>query len=1377
MKTLIKVLLFTLIGLSAKAQLPSSTFPSRIFNGNTKAQWILLDSPVVNPILDTFHARYAGTQMVRIQGGDTAFWFYGGNRRWFRSLLDRDTLSLSNRINLKLNISDTAGKWLAQSTRLVDTMYRVNDSTIGYTIKGNAYTFQILGGSSGGGGGSGTVTSVGLSLPSAFNVTPSTITTSGTFNVSGAGTASQYIRGNGTLATTDTGMIPDFYSKVRPLFSVTSPLTFNSVTGVFGVGDANTSGTKGVATFSSSSFSDNGSGTISLADVTTAGSCINCEITFDAKGRATSFANGTPPQFVNASGAGDTLSRSDTLKRLNPGYGLLHLVTDNNITQRVDTSLIATQYDLTQIPSTSLSNIGGGFRWVATPGGNIKTVFSSNTIIWDSTSTANTLTAKADTSVLATQYDLTQITPGRTGVLPTIYPGATVTIDTAGKILNAEAIRNNLGSFNGVSDTTAFGKSAAYFNISDSQALITPSNPTLQGGAKDITIAAWVKATSFPGTNMIIAAKDDNRTKRGSEYLLGYVAFGTNKFQWQIEECCHAAPNDGNTWAIASSTPTPSAGQWYFVVGQYDHVGGKIKIWVNMVKDSLTGVPNLSNTTLTPFTIGGLSDDYDTTGLPECCSFWDGAIMSVGYWNRVLDSTELALLYNNISAPLPPPGLNPGTMSGAVFSADVPGVLSSYVNSVNFDGVNDKISFSGVTLSAGTSSISCWFKADAFGGVTVGQLASSNAYIRVFNSTTIRVQTNVTGTFKDYTVPTMSTGTWYNLIITRGASDLTHVYLNGTESSSGGQSQTDPFTIDQIGAYWDGLNGLMFDGKISDVRVYNSVLSGTDIANIQTNAPTTAVPLLWYKLNEGTGVINIDYGTAAAPRPLIYSELPVNMVYEPSKTFVSWWDLSESEGVRYDARLRNVIRDSVVTNLLVDISRQKQTLYGSTLSSVGLDLRATTNGSPTTGADIKLFGATKAGVTVFNSSNVSIGDSLEFDDLSIVTSTNAAAIAGRRNDGLKLWGLASDVSGNVVLESANYLQVTSGNSNAISLVPATGVTVGTARSTDYKLDVLESRTGRIDTTIAGYFAMSGSTYNTTGDSALPIAVYALADGTRASGSNPLKNIAIYGRAENGQENYALKLDGGFFNFNDVQAPPSTYNILVHGLTDSNVYQIPMSSLSVTTLYTGDGTVSGNRNVNLNNLNLTFTDVNTFRINHDVFAQSRADGTFAYSNVIVAPAQQLWVAYTPTAGVYSKGAALIIDTNNNVSIGSGVMPSTAPLYTAGSAYIQGLQSSNGNLYRVDNFTADQTINLTHYWVNVDATSGNVTITLPAASSAFGAGMGIQYVFRRVDNSGNTVTIVRSGSDTINGATSVSLTTQYAVEELQCVSTSAWALKQP
>ena len=49
--------------------------------------------------------------------------------------------------------------------------------------------------------GTGSVTSVALTMPAAFSVANSPVTTAGTLAVTGAGTTAQYIRGDGTLAT------------------------------------------------------------------------------------------------------------------------------------------------------------------------------------------------------------------------------------------------------------------------------------------------------------------------------------------------------------------------------------------------------------------------------------------------------------------------------------------------------------------------------------------------------------------------------------------------------------------------------------------------------------------------------------------------------------------------------------------------------------------------------------------------------------------------------------------------------------------------------------------------------------------------------------------------------------------------------------------------------------------------------------------------------------------------------------------------------------------------------------------------------------------------------------------------------------------------
>ncbi len=71
------------------------------------------------------------------------------------------------------------------------------------------------------------------------------------------------------------------------------------------------------------------------------------------------------------------------------------------------------------------------------------------------------------------------------------------------------------------------------------------------------------------------------------------------------------------------------------------------------------------------------------------------------------------------------------------------------------------------------------------------------------------------------------------------------------------------------------------------------------------------------------------------------------------------------------------------------------------------------------------------------------------------------------------------------------------------------------------------------------------------------------------------------------------------------------------------------------------------------------------------------------------------------------------------------------------------------------TANYTITSSDTVIMADATSGNVTITLPVASGV----SGYRFFVKRTDASGNTVSVARSGSDTIDGQTSQSLALQY------------------
>jgi hypothetical protein len=144
-----------------------------------------------------------------------------------------------------------------------------------------------------GGGGSGTVTSVDLTMPSAFAVSGNPITTSGILAVTGAGLASQYVRGDGTLANfpeiTGGGSSISYYLNGSVTQLIISGTTYYqmSKTPVFGAGTnftrTNASGNGYIASF----ITDAGDPNI----LSIPGGNFNLEFYFNAS------SNGGSPQF------------------------------------------------------------------------------------------------------------------------------------------------------------------------------------------------------------------------------------------------------------------------------------------------------------------------------------------------------------------------------------------------------------------------------------------------------------------------------------------------------------------------------------------------------------------------------------------------------------------------------------------------------------------------------------------------------------------------------------------------------------------------------------------------------------------------------------------------------------------------------------------------------------------------------------------------------------------------------------------------------------------------------------------------------------------------------------------------------------------------
>lgn len=130
----------------------------------------------------------------------------------------------------------------------------------------------------------------------------------------------------------------------------------------------------------------------------------------------------------------------------------------------------------------------------------------------------------------------------------------------------------------------------------------------------------------------------------------------------------------------------------------------------------------------------------------------------------------------------------------------------------------------------------------------------------------------------------------------------------------------------------------------------------------------------------------------------------------------------------------------------------------------------------------------------------------------------------------------------------------------------------------------------------------------------------------------------------------------------------------------------------------------------------------------------------------------------TGGLTIQTSTVIIDDAGKVtgitSMGVNTSSPASTLHVAGS-----ISSA------IRTITANATIDATDSFILADASSGNIIITLPAASTSSGR----TYNIKRIDATANTVSIVRDGSDTIDGATSKSLNIQY--ESMTFVSSSS------
>ena len=178
-----------------------------------------------------------------------------------------------------------------------------------------------------------------------------------------------------------------------------------------------------------------------------------------------------------------------------------------------------------------------------------------------------------------------------------------------------------------------------------------------------------------------------------------------------------------------------------------------------------------------------------------------------------------------------------------------------------FDGVVDYLDCGDIDTS-GNFSFSCWFNADSVTGhhmiFSMSDQSTSDGMSCGFYSGKggkIYATANHGSTSSTKITSVLSTGQWYHLVVTKSSGQTENIYINGASDTNSADSNWGLADETIIGARNAGSN-FLFNGKISDVKLFNSILTEAQVQELYKkpeNTPSAVQDNLvaWYPMIEG----------------------------------------------------------------------------------------------------------------------------------------------------------------------------------------------------------------------------------------------------------------------------------------------------------------------------------------------------------------------------------------------------------------------------------------------------------------------------------------------------------------------------------------------
>ena len=473
------------------------------------------------------------------------------------------------------------------------------------------------------------------------------------------------------------------------------------------------------------------------------------------------------------------------------------------------------------------------------------------------------------------------------------------------------------------------------FDPAASSGIITSLETEIQGKT-ELSFSFWFNANTI---NSFLFSNQVN----SSNYRIALYYESASKMSLRF--------TSGSPQGIADFTPPP-LNQWNHFIFTFDGSqttdSDKLKIYINNSLQTITfsgTIPTETpSTNVGPLVIGNGS--WTTSPLPNYA--FNGKLDAFSIFDYALSLSQVTTLYgdstngpgNPMALPRTPIAYYPLGGSAGAFRTPVNvndqwlienNTIGDYV--FDFDGATpgDAVTnnTSGITGNAART-VSFWYNIGisssamipfSLGGINDTNSNSQFAYCvnRINSSTTAAIFGRGGNDISPITVPATNDSQWHSVIITYTGSTLA-LYIDGNNITLPSQPSTYATTDGfKIGG-WSEAGNRLFDGKISNVQIFNTALSGPEVETLYNygspirtlaNIPQNSNLKAWYKL-DATEIYNStstewsvdnNQNPSAYPSSLNFNRATTDSISLGSSssirptgdyTFSIWYNLSSS---------------------------------------------------------------------------------------------------------------------------------------------------------------------------------------------------------------------------------------------------------------------------------------------------------------------------------------------------------------------------------------------------------------------------------------------------------------------------------------------------